>query len=162
MKLALQALALRHQYPRSVIHLSTDGLVWRGELKPNPLAEIYLVELFAENGDRQPDMFVLSPQLRPDPEGRLPHVWSDGALCLSRYGEWQSNSFFVDTVVPWAAEWLFHYEIWLGSGVWMGDGADATVGRTSMILHQFKSSPRETRSPRHARQPRRKSNLQAP
>jgi hypothetical protein len=27
-----------------------------------------------------------------------------------------------DSVVPWASEWLFFYEIWLPSGEWHGGG----------------------------------------
>ena len=28
----------------------------------------------------------------------------------------------VDTIVPWTAEWLLHYEVWLATGEWLGDG----------------------------------------
>lgn len=31
----------------------------------------------------------------------------------------------VDTIVPWSSEWLFHYEMWKGTGIWFGDGPDA-------------------------------------
>jgi hypothetical protein len=27
-----------------------------------------------------------------------------------------------DTIVPWTAEWLVHYEIWLVTGEWYGGG----------------------------------------
>ena len=27
-----------------------------------------------------------------------------------------------DTIVPWAAEWLMHYELWLVTGEWTGGG----------------------------------------
>jgi hypothetical protein len=27
-----------------------------------------------------------------------------------------------DTIVPWTAEWLVHYEIWLMTGEWYGGG----------------------------------------
>ena len=32
----------------------------------------------------------------------------------------------VDTIVPWAAEWLLHYEIWLATGEWFGDRDPST------------------------------------
>ena len=28
----------------------------------------------------------------------------------------------VDTTVPWTAEWLLNYEIWLATGSWYGGG----------------------------------------
>lgn len=27
-----------------------------------------------------------------------------------------------DTIVPWASEWLLHYEYWLSTGTWHGGG----------------------------------------
>jgi hypothetical protein len=134
--------------------------VWRGELTPNPVADTYLVELFAKSGNRQPDVFVLAPELKPDGEGRLPHVWPDGTLCLSKYGEWQGNSLFVETCVPWTAEWLLHYEIWCATGVWMGDAIDATTETTSRILHHFQRPTAGMRRLRSAQSRQRKSNVQ--
>lgn len=160
MKLALQAFALRQHYPDSTIDLSTRGLVWCGELTPSPLSETYLVSMVAESGDLLPDMFVLSPALEADDQGRLPHVWSDGALCLSRSGEWRRDFFFIDTIVPWTAEWLFHYEIWRGSGIWMGDDKDATVETTSKILHRLDPDARRL-GRRCVPQAKRKLNVQA-
>lgn len=155
MKLALQALALRQHYPGSAIHLSNRGLIWRGELTPSSLAQTYLVEMVADHDGRQPGMFVLAPELQPDGHGRLPHVWNDGALCLSRYGEWHRNSFFIDTVVPWTAEWLFHYEVWLGTGIWTGDDLDATAEKTTPILHPLRQ-PTDVLRGRRGRPTRRK------
>jgi len=30
--------------------------------------------------------------------------------------------FLADTILPWAAEWLAHYEIWFATGTWYGGG----------------------------------------
>ena len=39
-----------------------------------------------------------------------------------------------ETIVPWASEWLFYYEIWKGTGEWYGGGdwppLDRSVFRT--------------------------------
>jgi hypothetical protein len=56
-------------------------------------------------------------------EGRsLPHVYSDGTLCLHETDEWKATMVIADTIVPWTAEWLAHYEIWLVTGDWYGGG----------------------------------------
>jgi hypothetical protein len=52
----------------------------------------------------------------------LPHVYRDGTLCLHLSGEWNENMYFVDSIVPWTAEWLANYEIWLATGDWHGGG----------------------------------------
>lgn len=31
------------------------------------------------------------------------------------------------TVVPWTAEWLIHYEVWLATGQWTGGGHAPTA-----------------------------------
>ena len=36
--------------------------------------------------------------------------------------------FIADTIVPWACEWLLHYEIWLATGEWHGGGEHPSAG----------------------------------
>lgn len=59
-------------------------------------------------------------------EGRpgesIPHLFSDGSLCLHLDGEWSPTMLVVDTTVPWSSEWLLNYEIWKGTGTWYGGG----------------------------------------
>jgi len=82
-------------------------------------------------------MYVIAPELQTDDRGRLPHVWDDGSLCLSAAGEWKPSYFYVDTVIPWASEWLFFYELWKATGIWMGD-EDGTVGKgTDSVLYRY-------------------------
>ncbi|MDT0651422.1 hypothetical protein [Autumnicola edwardsiae] len=30
--------------------------------------------------------------------------------------------FIADTIIPWSSEWLYHYEIWAGTGKWQAKG----------------------------------------
>lgn len=56
-------------------------------------------------------------------EGKsLPHVFSDGTLCLHEPGEWTDGMYIADTTVPWTAEWLANYEIWLATGTEVANG----------------------------------------
>ena len=52
----------------------------------------------------------------------LPHTYPGNELCLFYPGEWQHDRFLAVTIVPWTAEWLLHYEIWLATGEWTGGG----------------------------------------
>ena len=49
-------------------------------------------------------------------------MYSDGTLCLHKSGDWTQYMFIADSTVPWAAEWLANYEIWLATGDWHGGG----------------------------------------
>ena len=56
------------------------------------------------------------------PGESLPHVYSDGTLCLHENGDWSARMLIADSTVPWAAEWLAYYEIWKATGDWHGGG----------------------------------------
>ena len=36
--------------------------------------------------------------------------------------EWNSSMYYVKTLIPWACEWLMHYECWVATGAWHGGG----------------------------------------
>lgn len=139
--IAHQALALRHVFPGTTAHIKSDCLTWSGKLQPTDAAHTYTVSLRASQG-RVPTIIVTEPSLQPDEDGRLPHVYSDGSLCLSRFGQWHPRMLYVDTVLPWTAEWLMFYELWLAVGLWLGDGED-TYDETSQaaLLHPYNPPP---------------------
>lgn len=130
-----QALALRSVYAGNALRLGARSLVWRGLLQPSALSEQYLIEVSLEVG-KNPAVNVIEPELRPDENGLLPHIWEDGSLCLNTAGQWTSKMLLVDTIVPWSSEWLFHYEVWKGTGIWLGDGvAEEAPEAQSKLLH---------------------------
>ena len=57
---------------------------------------------------------------------KLPHVYNSKQqqLCLFSPSkkEWNGFTYIVDTVIPWASEWLYYYELWLPEGQWYGGG----------------------------------------
>ncbi|MFC3504073.1 hypothetical protein ACFOOK_24310 [Micromonospora krabiensis] len=104
------------------------GAVHRGELtciirlQPSPASQIYTVRLTYRHG-RRPEVMVTDPPLaRHAGAAALPHVYAGDELCLYYPGQWKQDMFLAATVVPWAAEWLMHYEIWLVTGRWTGGG----------------------------------------
>jgi hypothetical protein len=74
-------------------------------------------------------MLVLSPDLTTlADEAALPHVYPNSGpgtkLCLwwPKQREWLPQMKLVDTYIAWTAEWLWHFEDWLATGVWAGGG----------------------------------------
>ena len=144
LSLPVQALALRRDYPDADISLSSTTLEWLGRLTPSELSETYEVKLVAGGQKIAPIVRVLSPKLEPDPAGRLPHVWPDGSLCLFRQSQWSPRYLFAETIIPWASEWLLHYEFWKGAGIWLGDGIQSEApDMQASLLHQFRSSTQD-------------------
>ena len=85
-----------------------------------------------------PLVFVRRPVLRPRPGERVidvPHLLyeprcpEDSALCLfdPEQNEWRASMWISDTVVPWASEWLHHYELWHYDGTWRGANAPGPI-----------------------------------
>lgn len=95
---------------------------WVGPFQPSPLSANYRVCVRYRRG-WCPEARVLSPKLElREGANSLPHVNGDGTLCLHVQGEWQSWMFVADDFVPWISSWLYFYEVWFASGLWIGGG----------------------------------------
>jgi hypothetical protein len=98
------------------------------QLRTTQLSATYTVRI-EYSGHLRPAITVLSPRLTV-PEGKsLPHVFSGDELCPYFPGQWTENMPMATTIVPWASEWLLHYEIWRASGTWTGGGHEPGDGR---------------------------------
>lgn len=96
--------------------------VWVGELRPSPMSSNYRVSVrFRPHWC--PEVRVLSPQLdiRED-ASCLPHINGDGSLCLHVQSEWRYWMYLADYFVPWISSWLYFYEVWHATGLWLGGG----------------------------------------
>lgn len=93
---------------------------WIGKLKPSEISPEYLVRVFYRPLDI-PKVEVVKPLIRED----APHRFEDGSLCLYYFGDgsWNRNKKIAETILPWTAEWLRFYEIWLATGEWLGNEA---------------------------------------
>lgn len=106
--------------------LHASRLTWRYSACPSPLSRDYRVRIEFRQGGR-PEIFVDAPDLQALAEGRrIPHLYQQhpARLCLylPRRYEWESWMRLDETVVPWAALWLFYFEEWLVSDDWKGGG----------------------------------------
>ena len=123
LSLLTQKAALQRAFPESNGRVRRNRLYWIAELQPTGISDAYNIEL-TYSLEKPPKVFVVSPELENREGEEIPHRYSDGSLCLylPRNGEWNSSMYVSETTVPWICEWLFHYELWLATGEWLGGG----------------------------------------
>lgn len=111
---------MRAHFPSFRYRLKQGVLICLGTLQPSDQSPCYHVCLVYAHGSR-PKVWVEKPTLRPD----TPHRYADKSLCLYHPDDksWSSESGLAKTIVPWTAEWLYCYELWLVTGVWAGPEA---------------------------------------
>ena len=142
-------LLLRH-FPHGRSRLKAGVLRWICELQPSEISRQYLVDL-RYGPPHLPRVFVRRPRLVPNADDRLPHIYPNGSLCLHEPGQWSPGDPIAETILPWACEWLLHYEFWLATGEWCGSGGNHTGligGPTTPRRHNSRCRGR-TRASRH-------------
>jgi len=113
---------MRQKYPDFMPRRSDAGMVWMGPIRPAPLSQSYVMEIVYRRHD-YPQVWVRQPSLRVRPEDyKVVHIFREGCLCLHAENEWTPAMPISTTIVPWAAEWLLYYELWLATGRWYGGG----------------------------------------
>ena len=135
--LAVRLLDLSHLNIPGATHelKSGRGLIYRMELSPTEASRLYHCELHVPPGLVFPQMIVREPDLHVLAAGRtLPHVYpykGEGVhVCLwkPRFREWNWSMKLSETYVPWTVEWLWYFEDWLHTDIWVG-GGDHPAGR---------------------------------
>lgn len=119
--LALQQHRLLKLFPDARSRIQRSELTFETAVTPTPTSDTYRIRLTYKLDDK-PRVVVLSPELGPIDGCRLPHTYDGKRLCLYWRGEWNRDDFLVDTVIPWASEWLANYETWAFTGKWLGGG----------------------------------------
>jgi len=120
-----QIYAMRSSFPQFQYYRSSKGFTWKGWLQPTDKSPKYSVLLRYKIG-KHPSVWVLEPPIEPN----APHRYSDESLCLYFPDDqsWKSDMFIAKRVIPWTAEWLRFYEIWLITGEWYGPEAPHSRG----------------------------------
>lgn len=93
----------------------------RGKIRPTSTSDHYRVEV-EYSPLAVPSVRILAPQI---PLNKEIHMYRDGTLCLYDWREqpWQYTWHLHQTVIPWTAEWLVYYELYLLTGKWRGSSA---------------------------------------
>lgn len=137
--IGMQAGLLKSMFPTSIVtNVHDKELIWKHKIKPSPLGDEYDVKLQYVIG-KQPGFFITNPiPLRLAKKAtRLPHVYDQRKqkLCLFYPDgkQWNASMPLAKTIVLWAYEWLYHYELWLGTdGDWKGGGVHPTKNQPKM------------------------------
>lgn len=126
--LIIQAGTLKSYFPKSKIERNGEKeLIWIGDVTPSPLSAKYTLELHYRYNEGA-KVYVIDPKplQLADGEKVLPHVYSTPKqqLCLyyPKDNEWNTGMLYVHSLIPWACEWLCHYELWVCTGTWHGGG----------------------------------------
>ena len=116
----MQAFHMRSKWPGFRRSGNERSSTWRGQLRPHELSPAYEVSV-QYTTPKWPKVRVLTPAINP----KAPHLFPDKTLCLYWPEEWQWHAYrlLADTILPWAALWLYFYELWLATGEWLGPSA---------------------------------------
>jgi hypothetical protein len=123
--IAQQLDAIKHRYPGFRVSAALGALRATGKLRPTARSEPYTVEIRYVLKE-SPDIRVLSPALIENSKGEaIPHTYPGKKLCLYHplYGDFGFDDLLSETILPWAALWLYHYENWHMTGDWLGGGS---------------------------------------
>lgn len=162
----MQGEAMRRLFPSLKLILDLPWIsIWEGELRP--VSETYCVRVVDQRGcddglvvftARWPTVRVISPTLSrrsAAPDQPVPHLYGPHdhqrgpELCLfyPTDRDWAEHMLVAESIVPWAVEWLFYYEMWQVTGEWGGEEAlhDPAIGSTGGVKRYRESSGKPTR-----------------
>jgi hypothetical protein len=118
-----QVADLKSKYPGSKTSWKRGIVRWIGDITPAPLCDTYTVQITWKGWSARPVVRVLRPQLQlAEGKTALPHIYPGDELCLHYPGEWTRDMSIAETIIPWASEWLYFYELWALTGEWQGGG----------------------------------------
>ena len=124
---ARQLAGLQARFPSGEGSVRRGSLSWRLVAKPTAFSLDYLIEVECREGSK-PKVFASGGEIeKMEDLSDVPHKFSADAklkriqLCLD-YHEWGDGDSIATTLLPWAIEWLAHFEIWLTTGKWTGGG----------------------------------------
>ena len=123
--IGVQQACIQERFPQ--FNYSRVNNSWTGKLKPTTSSPEYLVKVVYKP-DNIPKVFVLKPKIHPD----APHIYKEnGSLCLyyPPDGSWNGQKLIGNTIIPWTAEWLYYYEIWLVTRQWYGHEAPHGISK---------------------------------
>lgn len=124
---AAQLFSLKSLFPESL------GFVERGKLKwsfdsfqGSPISKVYRIEIEGRPGEK-PGVWLSGGAINDDNAREAPHKYGVDEVgprirvCLDRF-DWKSDQLYSETYIPWAMEWIMHFEIWCATERWTGGG----------------------------------------
>lgn len=117
----LQKLLVEKHFPLFKCRFANRRLTCVGSITPAEDCSKYTIEISYLCGGI-PEVRILYPRIEWNNEI---HMYRNGTLCLYFPPEtpWGRTSKLHQTIIPWTAEWLVFYELFLLKGVWLGKAA---------------------------------------
>ncbi len=126
-ELLLQRGIIASKFPEAKINVQSDRTIFELELQPSPASPFYKVLIcYPKYGSI--DVWATVSNYENIKNKAIPHIYSKNdnkkrlRLCLYYGDEFKRGMSIAETLIPWAAEWLYFYELWLASGKWLGGG----------------------------------------
>lgn len=121
------------EYPNSDTYIKNGILYWHGIVKPTSFSKCYQLKMEYRMG-KYPRMWLINENLENQSLHLIPHHYSIDSennmieLCLfkPRLKEWAKHYPLSQTIIPWAIEWTYYYEVWKITGKWYGGGDHPT------------------------------------
>jgi hypothetical protein len=112
---------VQRYYPAFHCHLKQNVLRCRGEVASPSGAGNYQIKIVCTPGNA-PQVFVLNPEIEYRNHSHTHFYPADNSLCLYYPGDlqWSAKHHLHDKTIPWLAEWLVFYELYLITGKWEG------------------------------------------
>ena len=119
--LALQHMLMRKHFPCFKCSLLHGTMECCGDITPSDDCNTYRM-LIRLGRSGSPKVRVLKPEIQ---QSSKIHMYSDGNLCLYDHREqpWVKGDNIHEKIIPWTAEWLVYYELYLLTGRWFGPEA---------------------------------------
>lgn len=128
---AMQLLGLRRLFPDSIGSIDRGRLKWSFDrFQGSPISSLYRIEIEGRPGEK-PSIWLSGGAIHSGNAKDAPHKYSvddDGPriqVCLDRF-DWKPDQLYSETYIPWAIEWIVHFEIWCATGEWTGGGVHPT------------------------------------
>ena len=117
--------SFRQNYPDFLLSYTGENeYKVTGCLQPTPRSKIYEFELIHKLG-KKTKIKIKKPTLdKVNSWKTLPHVYRGDFLCLFHplKNEFLEEDYVAEKIIPWISLWLYHYEQWLITGLWLGGG----------------------------------------
>ncbi|MEQ2005254.1 MAG: hypothetical protein ABMA26_00540 [Limisphaerales bacterium] len=127
-KVVCEQALVRRSFPGLHARIRGQELTCRGRIQPTEHSAPYRVEIKYQPWS-SPEIRVIEPALKFTSGA---HMYRNDTLCLYDWREqpWQNKWHLHETVIPWVAEWLVFYELFLLTGKWLGPSANHTTEKT--------------------------------
>ena len=121
-RLLMERSNIQKSFPNFLTHVNGDTLVSTGPIQPTEYSQKYTIKI-TYRWNNNPKVIIVHPKIQFD---KNIHMYSDGTLCLYYWKEqpWQNTFHINETIIPWVAEWLVHYEIYELTGKWLGQAVE--------------------------------------